>query len=120
MVVYKSCSISSIILSYLTHFEAQGRKWDFLAVIFKNFLYFLKRKLLIYIRKWNFFIFQETETLRRFLIFSQKKAFFCILGTDTRKFFLHFRRNFRSPKTKISYTSQKKLGINFSKNTLGE
>ena len=52
-------------------------------------------------------------------IFS-KESFLLYFRNGHPKIFLHFRRNFRSPKTKISYTSQKKLGINFSKNTLGE
>ena len=40
------------------------RKWNFLALILKNFLYFLKKTFLInslYFRKQNFLVFQETS-----------------------------------------------------------
>ena len=54
-------------------------KWNFLALIMKNFLYFFKRKLFLYFgkrrsqkdslyfRKWKFLIFQEIQTLKSFL-----------------------------------------------------
>ena len=32
-------------------------KWNFLVLILGNFLYFLKRKLFLYLGKWNFFVF---------------------------------------------------------------
>ena len=35
----------------------------------KNFLHFIKRKLVLYSGKQNFFIFQETETVKYFLYF---------------------------------------------------
>ena len=35
----------------------------------RNFLYILKRKIFLYFEKWNFLIFQETETPRKFLIY---------------------------------------------------
>ena len=35
------------------------KKWNFLDVILGNIFYFLKRKLLLYFRKGNFFILQE-------------------------------------------------------------
>ena len=45
------------------------RKWNFLALILRNFLYFLKRKLFLYFRKWKFLIYYETETPKKFFIF---------------------------------------------------
>ena len=53
-------------------------KWNFLALLLKNFLYFL--------------IFQESETPQKFFIFQE---------TETLKSFLYFRKcNFLSPSPK--------------------
>ena len=61
------------------------RKWDFLTLILKSFLYFLKRRLFLYFgngnlqkfltfcQKKNFLIFRETETPRKFFIFQETK-----------------------------------------------
>ena len=49
------------------------RKWNFIALLLRNFLYFLKRKFFLYFKKWNFLIFQETQTPKNFLAFSYKK-----------------------------------------------
>ena len=59
---------SSIFCSYLANFPAQAqktkkvypeknslyfRKWNFLALILKKIVYFLKRKPFLYFQKWN-------------------------------------------------------------------
>ena len=49
------------------------RKWNFIALLLRNFLYFLKRKFFLYFKKWDFLIFQETQTPKNFLAFSYKK-----------------------------------------------
>ena len=60
--------MSSVLQSYLMYFSVQARnippsrkkkilyfmKLSFLALIFKKFIYFLKRKFFLYFRKWNF------------------------------------------------------------------
>ena len=97
MVVYKSCSISSIILSYLTHFEAQGRKWDFLALIFKNFLYFLKRKLLIYQEMELFYISGNGNPEKVSDIFS-KESFLLYFRNGHPKIFFTFQEELPKPK----------------------
>ena len=53
-------------------------KWNFLALILKNFLHFL--------------IFQKTESPQKFLIVSRKKAFLIFPETETSKKFLHFKK----------------------------
>ena len=45
------------------------RKWNFLALMLRDFLYFLKRKLFLYFRKWKFLIYYETETPKKSFIF---------------------------------------------------
>ena len=57
----------------------------------KNFLYFLKRNLLLYIRKQNFVIFQETKTPKNLLIFSQTKA--VISPNENHEKSLYFRKH---------------------------
>ena len=37
------------------------RKWNFLALILKKFLYFLKRKLFLYLQKWNPALFSPSS-----------------------------------------------------------
>ena len=69
---------------------------DFLALILKKFLYFLKRKLFIYFLKRKLFlyflIFQETKTSKQIFIFQE---------TEALKSFLYFRKyNFLSPSPK--------------------
>ena len=56
-------------------------KWNLLTLILRNSLYFLKRKLFLYFRKWkphknflyyrkeNFLMFWKTETPRKFFTF---------------------------------------------------
>ena len=51
--------------------ELYSRKSNFLALILRNFLYFLKRKLSLYFEKWNFLTFQKTETPKKFFIFQE-------------------------------------------------
>ena len=46
-----------------------------MAILLRNFLYFLKRKLFLYFGKWNFLIFQKTETPKKFLIFQETELF---------------------------------------------
>ena len=46
-----------------------------MALLLRNFLYFLKRKLCLYFGKWNFLIFQKTETPKKFLIFQETELF---------------------------------------------
>ena len=41
------------------------RKWNFLALIFKKFLYFFKRKLFLYFRKWNPALFTPSSKNKR-------------------------------------------------------
>ena len=98
--------IRSILQGYLVHFSTQTRKikkihrqkisyisgkWNFLALILKNFSYFLKRTLFLYFRK--------TETPKKSLIFSQKKAVLIFPETETLKIFLMFLE------TELSYIS---------------
>ena len=42
--------------------------------ILRSFFHFLKRKLFLYFRKWNFCTFQEMETLKNFLYFRTELA----------------------------------------------
>ena len=84
-------------------------KWNFLALILKNFLSFLifwdmeffspssknkknlHRENSLYFDKWNFLIF----LIWKFLIFSQKKAFLIFQETETRKNSLYLsKQNF--------------------------
>ena len=73
-----SCISSSGFKSHLAHFPAQAqkskiylfpknslyfRKWNFLALILKNFLYFLERKLFLYFLKIDFPYIFLNETL---------------------------------------------------------
>ena len=62
MELFSPTSKNRKFLQKISH--AQG-KWNFLILILKNFLYFLKRKLFSYFRKRKtpkkFLIFQETE-----------------------------------------------------------
>ena len=51
-------------------------KWNFLTLVLKNVLHFLKRKLFLYFRKQN---------LKKLLIFSKEKAFLIFQKTETRK-----------------------------------
>ena len=68
-------AVSSILCSYLLHFSAQAQKnkkihpeknslhfgkLNFLTLRFRNFLYFLKRKLFLYFRKWNPALFNSS------------------------------------------------------------
>ena len=46
-----------------------------MAILLRNFLYFLKRKVFLYFGKWNFLIFQKTETPKKFLIFQETELF---------------------------------------------
>ena len=79
------------------------RKWNFLALILKKFLHFLKIKLLLYFLKKKFFLYfrkrnpalfspssrKKKSTQRKFLILQEKKIpknFLCFLK---RKFFLY-------------------------------
>ena len=92
-------------------------KWNFLALILKKslyflkrklFLYFLKRKLFLYFRKWNPALFNPSSKNKkihpekisytsgkgnpeRLLIFSQKKAFLIFSETETLKKFFMFQ-----------------------------
>ena len=74
--------IRSILQGYLVHFSTQTRKikkihlqkisyisgkWNFLALILKNFSYFLKRKLFSYFRK--------QKPRKNFLYFLKRKLF---------------------------------------------
>ena len=61
------------------------RKWNFLALVLRNFLYFLKINFFLYSRKWKppknflyflkkaFLVFQETETPKQILMFQEKE-----------------------------------------------
>ena len=61
---------------------------NFLALILRNFLYFLKRKLFLFFRKRNFLKFQDTETPKKIFIFQETELFY-ISGNGT---FLYFRK----------------------------
>ena len=130
---------NSITWSYLQHFPAKAekkiqkicsaknslcfRKWNFLVLILKRFIYSLKTKLFLYFRKqknslnfrkWNFLAL----TLKKFLYFLKRKLFLYFWNWKPALFS-------PSPKTKkihpekISYASgngnTKKLLILFSK-----
>ena len=97
--------IRSILQDYLVHFSTQAwkidlqkisyisGKWNFLALILKNFSYFLKRTLFLYFRK--------TETPKKSLIFSQKRAVLIFPETESLKKLLMFQE------TELSYISGK-------------
>ena len=68
-------------------------KWNFLALVLKNFLYFL--------------IFQETETPQKFFLFQE---------TETLKSFFYFRKcNFLCPRPKKQKNPPRKKFLNFRK-----
>ena len=46
-----------------------------MALLLRNFLYFLKKKIFLYFGKWNFLIFQKRETPKKFLIFQETELF---------------------------------------------
>ena len=123
-----------MICSYLTHFPAQAqkkkkinpeknslyiRKWNFLALIIKKFLYFLKiklfsyfhkRKLFLYFWKWNpalfspgsknkkihprenFLYFRKGKPRKNYLHFLKRKLLLCFGKREPRKIFLYFRK----------------------------
>ena len=60
------------------------RKWNFLAVISKKLLYFLKRKLFFYFRKW--------KPWENSLYFLKKKVVLIFRKTETLKNYLYFRK----------------------------
>ena len=83
------------------------RKRAFLALILKNFLYFLKRKLFLYFPKWNTTLFSPSpenksiqqekisytsgnENLKKFIAFCQNKASLIVQETETLKKLLIF------------------------------
>ena len=71
-------------LHLLDQISDTPEKWNFLTLILKNFLHFLKRKLFLcfekrkprksslYFREWIFLLFWETETLKKSLYFRRK------------------------------------------------
>ena len=62
--------------------------------LLRNFLHILKRKIFLQFEKWNFLIFQETETPRRFLIYQVTELSY-ISEKGNPEFFFSFRkRNF--------------------------
>ena len=87
------------------------RKWNFLNLKLKNFLYFLKKNLFLYFLKKSSphfppQKFSENSALKKFLIFLNKAPRLPnILEMDTSKKFLYFRKyNFLSnnfPRLKI-------------------
>ena len=114
-------SMTSIICSYLTQFVSPSSKnkknlfkkvifsyiflyfgkWNFLAQILKNFLYFLifPEKVT---PKTNFVFLKmklSGSNIKKFLIFSQKKAFLIFQKKNTQTKFLLFQE------TKLSYIS---------------
>ena len=102
------------------------RKWNILALILKEFLYFLKRSLFLYFlkrklflcfRKWNpalftpssknqrnpprenLLYFRKRNPLKNLLHFLKRKRFLCSRKREPRKKSLYFRkRNFPSSK----------------------
>ena len=82
-------------------------KWNFLALILKNLLYFFKRKLFLYFRKWNPVLFspgsktKKKSTPRKILIFQETKPpqkteipekFLMFQETENLKSFFYFRK----------------------------
>ena len=103
------------------------RKWNFLALILKKFLYFLKRKLFIYFWKWNPAFFSPSSKNKKihpenishtsgngnlektYHIFSKEnfsyisgngnpKKFLIVQETETIKTFLYFRKQLSKTK----------------------
>ena len=52
------------------------KKLNFQAIILRNVLYFLKRKLFLYFGKWNSLRFQEMDTPKKFLRFQETELFY--------------------------------------------
>ena len=75
-------------------------KWNFLAVILKNFRNRKPRK--------KFLIFDETETLKRILVFWEMELF-----SPPRENFLYFRK--RNPRKNFLYLLKRKLFLYFRK-----
>ena len=101
------CKLENLIKK--THpkkFPYMSRNRTFLALILKSFLYFLtyrKRNL----RK-KLFIFQETETLKKFLIFQDME-----LSSPTSKNFLYLRK--QKTRKNILHFLKRKLFLYFWK-----
>ena len=82
------------------------RKWNFLALILTKFLYFRKRRLFLYVQKWNPALF--SPDLKNKNIYSEKNFLYFrkLLGASEknsyvflqRKLFLYFRK--RKPRRK--------------------
>ena len=73
--------------NFLNFFLKKTRSEKSFSYISGNgtFLYFLKRKLFLYFRKWIFSIFRETETPKKILIFRKTetpKKFFIFQETE--------------------------------------
>ena len=83
-------------------------KWNFLALILKNFLYFFKRMLFLYFRKWNPVLFspgsktkKKKSTPKKIVIFQETKPpqkteipekFLMFQETKNLKSFFYFRK----------------------------
>ena len=90
------------------------RKWNFLALILTKFLYFRKRRLFLYVQKWNPALFspglknKKIYSEKNFLYFrkpfgaSEKNSYVFL----KRKLFLYFRK--RKPRRK-SFKCKKKF-----------
>ena len=116
-------------LQLLDQISYTPEKWNFLTLILKNFLHFLKRKLFLcfekrkprksslYFREWIFLLFWETETLKKSLYFRRKlpnlkngtkpilKKFLIFWGIEllapSLKNFLYSRTDFTKPQKQI-------------------
>ena len=105
------------------------RKWNFLALILGNFLYFLKRKLSLYFGKWKFYILGNGNPEKISNIFS-KESFFCISGNGNSKKTQISGSNFpclknekkntfkKTSRKKFLIFSQKKLFLCFRKGNI--
>ena len=87
------------------------RKWTFLTLILKEFVYFLKRKLSLYFRKWNpvavspEFKNKKQFPPRKFFYFRKRKPRKKLLCFLRRKLFLYFRK--RKPRKNSLYLRKK-------------
>ena len=66
------------------------RKWNFVALIFKNFLYFLKKE--------TFLIFREMETPKNFLIFQKTELSYISRNGNPQKLLIFQEVTFRAQK----------------------
>ena len=104
---------SSGIKSHLAHFQVQARKikkihpeknslyfqkWNFLALLLKKFLHFLKRKLFLYSQKWNPALFSPSSKNKKIYpkktsyIFLKRKLFLCFRKLRPRRNSLYLRK----------------------------